>query len=129
VERRRPAHPALLGKPVTGHASAVDSAVFSPDGRTLASGSLDDTIRLWNITDPAPLGGPLTTPNRIVFPLVFSPDGYTLASGRYTQIQLWDLNADHAIARICASTAGALTPQVWNRYLPHLPYDPPCHRA
>ena len=48
-------------QPLTGHTSIVDSVAFSPDGHTLASGSADDTVRLWNLTDPAhpgPLGSP-----------------------------------------------------------------------
>lgn len=41
------------GKPVhtfTGHTDYVSSINFSPDGKFIASGSLDGTIRLWNIT-------------------------------------------------------------------------------
>ena len=33
---------------LTGHAYDVDAVTFSPDGQTLASGSRDGTIRLWN---------------------------------------------------------------------------------
>ena len=33
---------------LTGHTDWVWSVAFSPDGGTLASGSLDDTIRLWD---------------------------------------------------------------------------------
>ena len=35
---------------LTGHASIVRAVAFSPDGNTLASGSLDGTILLWDIT-------------------------------------------------------------------------------
>jgi len=85
-----------LSTPVIGHAGAVESVVFSPDGRTLASGSVDQTIRLWNVSDPtrpAPLGQPLTGHTAMVHAVAFSPDGHILASGSLDDtVRLWNVS-------------------------------------
>ena len=73
----------------------VTTVAVSHDGHTLASGSFDTTIRLWNLTDPthpAPLGQPLTGHTQGVESVAFSPDGHTLASGSADHtIRLWNL--------------------------------------
>ena len=74
---------------LTGHTSVVDAVAFSPDGSTLASGSRDNTIRLWNLRT----GKHITTftlASEIRY-LAFSPDGSTLASSSWDQtIRLWN---------------------------------------
>ncbi len=59
---------AALSTPLAGHTDAVGVAVFSLDGYILATGSADQTVRLWNVADPThptSLGQPLTATNGV----------------------------------------------------------------
>jgi WD40 repeat protein len=74
-----------------GNRSPVRAAVYTPDGRTLATASADGAVRLW---DPA-TGRELRTlqgSKTGVLSLAVSPDGKTLAAGdAERQVWLWDL--------------------------------------
>jgi len=78
-------------KVLSGHDKTVFSVAFSPDGRYLASGSWDKTIKLWEI----PSGNLLKTMEGHkddVFSVAFSPDGRYLASGSWDEsIKLWEI--------------------------------------
>jgi WD40 repeat protein/tRNA A-37 threonylcarbamoyl transferase component Bud32 len=74
-----------------GHIQWVASMVFSPDGKRLASGGADQTVKVWDVQTGQETvtlkghTGPVTS-------LVFSPDGRWLASGSDDRtIKLWDV--------------------------------------
>jgi WD40 repeat protein len=72
-----------------GDAGTVNSVVFSPDGKTLASGSYDDTVKLWDAQTRRELAT-LKGHDDVVFSVVFSPNGRTLASWSVDNtIKLW----------------------------------------
>jgi WD40 repeat protein len=71
-------------------AGNVTCIVFSPDGKMLASGGWDDTIRLWDVNTGAELRK-IYAHQAMVAAVVFSPDGKALASrgGLDGSVRLW----------------------------------------
>ena len=72
---------------LTGHSYIVKTVVFSPNGEYLASGSYDNTIGIWRVSN-----GERVKTLRVrnyVSSVVFSPNGEYLASGSRKKISLW----------------------------------------
>jgi WD40 repeat protein/serine/threonine protein kinase len=78
-----------------GHAGYVWKVAFSPEGRYLASGSWDSTVKVWDLEAPES-AEPVTLRGHAGFiqSLAFNPDGRRLASGSgyagHGEIIVWD---------------------------------------
>jgi WD40 repeat protein len=82
------------------------AAAFAPDGRTLATGTKDGGLRLWDAVSGKALrelGQPSKYSQRR-FSLGFTPDGRALAAGA-DGIDLWEVSTGKQLSR-CASAAG-----------------------
>jgi len=94
-----PASTASTGQParakeirslLTGHSDFVTALAWSPDGTQLASGSLDHTVRLWNLATQQTTVT-YTGHQQGVLTVAWSRDGKLLASGgKDADVQIWD---------------------------------------
>ena len=109
---------------------------FSPDGKTLAGGSADGTVWLWNTATHRPADTPVINGDGTpVSSVAFSPDGKTLASGSYDNtVRLWNVaahsqnlaKATNLVSHLCALAGRSLTLAEWAQYVPNLAYQNVC---
>lgn len=89
------------------------TALFSPDGRHLASGSGDKTVRFWDLTTE--------TPHHVckghvnwVLAMAWAPDGKLLASGdKAGHVMIWDPTTGKARGRVLTGHKQWITSLAW----------------
>ncbi|CAK68192.1 unnamed protein product (macronuclear) [Paramecium tetraurelia] len=87
------------------HNGSVYTICFSPNGATFASGSGDNSIRLWDVKtgqQKAKLDGH----THYIYSIFFSPDGSTIVSGSEDKsIRLWDVQTGQQIRKLDGHTS------------------------
>ncbi|KIK56870.1 hypothetical protein GYMLUDRAFT_173543, partial [Collybiopsis luxurians FD-317 M1] len=83
---------------LVGHKKCITSVAFSLDGKKIASGSLDSTVRIWDAETGNAIGKPLKEHKSSVHSVAFSPDGMKIVSGSSDfTVRIWDVETGNAI--------------------------------
>lgn len=89
--------------PQLGHTAEVHTATFSPDGKTLLSGSMDNSLILWDVAT-----GDIVQRfayDAGIITAAFSPDGKTLLSGSTDDtLMLWNVGTGERIRQFWGNT-------------------------
>ena len=84
------------------HKNYVLAVAYSPDGKTVLTGSGDKTARLWDASTGKPIGQPFMHQST-VSSLAYSPDGKTLLTGSWDHTaHLWDKATSKPIGDVLA---------------------------
>jgi WD40 repeat protein len=96
----------LARQTMKGHTANISCAELSRDGKLLATGSFDRTLRVWDTTTWQ-LKAVLTGHEGNVRSVAFSPDGQTLVSGSEDKTaRLWDVATGKELAVLARHETG-----------------------
>ena len=92
-----------------GHSDAIQTAIFSPDEKSIATASYDRAIYVWDIAT-AKVKQQFSGHNGAVYSLAFSPDGRVLISGCADEtVKVWDVQSGVRLDTMSQPTA-----EVWS---------------
>jgi len=88
-----------LVKALSGHTELVLDEAFAPDGKTLVTCSVDDSIRFWDTTSWKEIT-PYLSQKASVSAVALSPDGRRLATASDGTVTLWNVATRSKVASL-----------------------------
>jgi len=96
---------------LTSDGTSVNAVAYSPDGKILATGSGDGTVRLWDVATHQQIGVPLGnfSPANLFESVAFSPNGKIVAAARQDGvIRLWDVATHQLIGTLLTADVSTI---------------------
>jgi WD40 repeat protein len=116
-----------VGRVLEGHEGRVQSLVFTPDGRTLASAGADGAVLLRDVATQKTIGSAQAVEPNAFLSAVFTPDGARLfAVSEQRRAIRWEVSSEAWKRHACRVAGRELTAREWQDALPGRPYRSIC---
>jgi WD40 repeat protein len=116
------------GKPLSAAEGGLNCAIFSPDGKTLATGYKGGTdgvpsgVILWDVTTRERFGPPLRLAEGQPYAVEYCGDGKVLSVGHTRGVSLFDMDVGSWLEKAQRIANRNFTGDEWDRHYPGEPY-------